>query len=571
MKTATNILYAATALAVLLLVPANVSAQVDKRVVVTRDYRPSLDRAVKLPVVPDMSDTVKMRPEIEYGITPVMYAAGLSVREYRPATVTYWEFNRPSNFYVKLGAGYPVNTVADFYGSVHDVRKGYIMAYANHHGQFGNMKNYFDESRDALQSRVRAGLSGGLYCGSRVFEGDVSYYDAIGRRYAGHKDGKDLTAEYEDVNMALRFGDDFADLSRTNFNIGLSGTYFHDKSDWLKERTGGEKNNLQQFNAAFDARAARKFGRHYAELAAGYQGYWGIKTLSQYRNNIVRAGARYGYSWDLLDFTAGADYYYDRISSRSKASHHVIPYARLTFNIVQSGALIPFIELDGSLHNNSYYSLASRQIYVEFEDKDLRNTVDYNLRFGASGRFGRNRFGYRLYADMSFVENSLYWYNYDYIWLRTCTARQNIFSVNLEFDYRPIEPLTLSLGVSGRFVTDFASVEGHSIAGGIPPVDGFVKLRYNHRKFSAGVHVRICAPTEWSSLEHTDEAGMQPPVMKSLWVPFYADAGLDVEWHVKENCSVFVEGTNLANMKIYNVAFYREQGIRFTAGVKFTF
>lgn len=564
--------YAATAMFFLTLMPSMLSAQVDKRVVVTKDYRPSLGEALKLPVAPDMSDTVKMRPEIEYGITPLMYPTDLSTHDFRPATVTYWELNRPSNFYLKLGAGYPVNTVADFYASMHDVRKGYAMAYANHHGQFGRMKNFFDDSRDALRARTRAGVAGGLYCGKHIFEGDMSYNDVIGRRYARRQNGDDLTAEYEEACIKLRFGDDFADLSRINYNIGVNGSYFHDKSDWYA-RQNESKINLQQFHAGVEARAAREFGRHYVELSAGYDFNCGIKTLSAYCENIVRAGVRYGYSWELLDLKAGADYYYDGISTRRRASHYVIPYARLKFNLVQSNALIPFIELDGSLHSNSYQALATENPYAEFENSDLSlpGTVNYDLRFGASGRFARNRFGYKLYANMSFIENSLYWYNYDYMWLRVRSARRNVFSLYLEMDYRPIEPLELSLGICGRLVTDFADFADYSLAGGLSPVEGFVKLRYNHRKFSAGVYARLCGPAEWSSLEHPDGDRMQPPVMRSLWVPFYVDAGLDFEWHVKDNCSVFVEGTNLANMKIYNVAFYREQGIRCTAGVKFMF
>ena len=564
--------YALAALAALTAVPGVVSAQIDRTVVVTKEYQPTVGEALKLPTLPEISDISVESPSIEYEITPMMYPVDLTTRDFRPATISYWELNRPSNFYIKLGAGYPVNTVADLYASMYDSRKGYAMAYANHHGQFGKMKNFFGISRDALQARTRAGVAGGLYCGRHLLEGDASYNDVMGYRYARRQSGKDLMAEYEEANIKLRFGDDFSDLSRINFNVGLSGGYFHDKSDWIMA-AGDAKNNLQQFDVAVNARAAREFGRHYAEVSAGYQGNWGIKTLSSYGENIVNAGVRYGYNWDLLELKVGADYYYDRISTRSRASHYVIPYAHLTFNIVQSNSVIPFVELDGSLRSNGYKSLASMNQYVEYMDSELSlpSTVNYDLRFGASGRVLRGRLGYKLYADMSFVENALYWYSYDYMWLRVRSERMNLFSLNLEIDYRPIESLTASLGIKGRLVTDFADFSDVSLASGVSPVEGFVKLQYSHRKFTAGVYAVMSGPVKWSSLEHPDGDRDAAAVWRRISVPFYVDAGVNFEWHIKDNCSVFIEGSNLANMKIYHFAHYREQGIRCTAGVKLTF
>ena len=45
--------------------PLTVEAQVAKQVVVTKAYVPEVSEAVKLPIEPNMVDTVKMRPEID--------------------------------------------------------------------------------------------------------------------------------------------------------------------------------------------------------------------------------------------------------------------------------------------------------------------------------------------------------------------------------------------------------------------------------------------------------------------------------------------------------------------------
>ncbi|MDE5709232.1 MAG: hypothetical protein K2I32_07305, partial [Alistipes sp.] len=115
--------------------PSGAWAQVGKQVEVTKTYVPSLESASKLPVRPDMTDTVKMYPEIDYSITPLSLETSFQTRPIRPAAVTYWEFNRPRTFYVKAGAGYPLNSVVDFYASTQNAATGYVVGYLNHEGR----------------------------------------------------------------------------------------------------------------------------------------------------------------------------------------------------------------------------------------------------------------------------------------------------------------------------------------------------------------------------------------------------------------------------------------------------
>ena len=107
-------------------------AQVTKQVEVTKTYVPEVSKAVKLPIVPDMTDTVRLRPEIDYTVTPSALATNLSTEPFRPATVTYWEFNRPRPLYLKVGAGAPLNSVLDLYASTQNPGTGYAVGYLNH-------------------------------------------------------------------------------------------------------------------------------------------------------------------------------------------------------------------------------------------------------------------------------------------------------------------------------------------------------------------------------------------------------------------------------------------------------
>ena len=64
--------------------PMMVAAQVSKHVEVTKAYIPEVPEAVKLPIEPNMVDTVKMRPEIDYSISPKMYSTSLATHSFQP-------------------------------------------------------------------------------------------------------------------------------------------------------------------------------------------------------------------------------------------------------------------------------------------------------------------------------------------------------------------------------------------------------------------------------------------------------------------------------------------------------
>ena len=83
--------------------PLGARAQVEKQVEVTKAYEPNVEPATKLRIEPRMDDTVTMRPEIDYTITPLTLQTTLDTRPIRPAQLSYWEFNTPSRFYLKAG------------------------------------------------------------------------------------------------------------------------------------------------------------------------------------------------------------------------------------------------------------------------------------------------------------------------------------------------------------------------------------------------------------------------------------------------------------------------------------
>lgn len=552
------------------------TAQVGKQVEVTKAYVPNVSDATKLAVEPDMTDTTRMRPEIDYTITPLTLRTALATRQFRPATVTYWEFNRPKPFYIKAGAGYPTNTVLDVYASTQNPSTGYLTGYLNHEGRFAQIRNDFGIKNNSTQMVNRAGFAAGKYFGRHTLEGDFSYDNRLYHRYGSHYlDAQSLSqvpalgdrVDFGEAHAALRIGDDFKDLSRLNFEVSARGDFFFDHSQ-MEEYEGARQTTLD-----VQGRLARAFGRHRIEIAAGYERLQGAKATADYLQQMIRAGVRYGVHGDVVRMDVGADYVHDGIQG-VEAQNYLLPYLHLDVNLGTQG-LRPFAELDGEVRENSYRTLSQLNPYVVPATTLDRSTVAYNIRFGVGGSLWENRFNYRLYAGFSIRENQVYWYSIRNVYGQGANeaepepvsflaerARQTVTSFNGEAEYRPLSSLLVTLGVHGYIYNDSSS-----LGNGSPVFEGNLGVKYDGRKFAFGVEGLLQSTRKWTTV-YNRWASIVTNEMQTFEAPLAVDLRLHFDWKVSAHMALFVEGRNLANARLYRYAWMPEYGAAFTVGVK---
>ena len=570
--------------------PQLAAAQVEKQVEVTKAYVPKVESASKLPVQPDMTDTARMRPEIDYTITPLSLRTTLSTRPIRPATVTYWEFNRPLPFYVKAGAGYPLNSVLDFYASSQNPSTGYVVGYVNHEGRYADIKNDFGVKNNSTRMFNRIGAAAGKYFGRHVLEGDIYYDNRMYHRYGAYGDGvsESFTPggmnDYGDANVAVRFGDNFQDLSRTNFEIALRGGMFFDHSEWPDY---GDKARQTALEAR--AKLARGFGRSNFSLEAGYELRSGQKSLEGTNQQLIHAALRYGFAGGVVRLDVGADYYHDRIESGDwipdplvESGNYVIPYARLDFNLGTPG-LKPFFEADGAVAPNDFRTLTLENPYVASSTWLDKSSVDYNFRLGLGGSLWRSRFDYRVYAGISIRDNHLYWTNVplhpEGFAAGTAfsgafvpeMARQTVTSFNGEIEFRPVSALKFDLGVHGYLYNDETDLKN-----GAPSFAGNIGVAFEGRKVSFGVKALMQGVRRWTTLNYEPEPAEGSVIVgivpgEPFEAPFGVDLRVNFDWKVSGRVTLFAEGRNLVNRRLYEYPWYPELGANFTVGVKANF
>ena len=578
-------------LTLLCAVSLSASAQVAKQVEVTKDYVPEIGTVHKMDVVPNMVDTITLRPEIDYTITPRSFASTLGTHRFKPATATYWEYQRRYPFYLKLGVGYPLNSVGDLYASAHRADVGYITGYANHYGQYSMLpytngadgKIYKDNR--SVQMNNKFGVMGGKYFGRYTLAGDVYYRMDLYHRYPLHNEEFKLRkVDSDDVCLNVSFGDSFADYSHLNFKIYASADYFRDKSEQFVEG-----NNFQQMNVTGGLVLARAITKRSAmSLDIDYNGYYGLRSLNEYNNSIVGAKLLYRYrSGGLVDLNVGAKVYYDYnpADAQKKSRWHAFPVMNLSLNIGDHGYAVPYVEVDGQLQNNSYYSLSRQNPYVAVlgegngllqADKVVPNTELYNVRFGVSGHTENSKFAYRFYANMSFMKNAIYWYNVNQIFFDVVSANRNIWSLCGALDYRPISELMITAQIKGSLYNNYAKIGETLLDGAMPDFEALVRARYNHKKFTVGLTAELCGATQWTWVQNDALFGVESPAPMSIGrftAPVSLNLSLYADWHITKSCTVYAEGNNLIGdvMPTYRWAFYREMGASFTVGVKVQF
>ena len=584
-----------TTLIALCVVSFVASAQVTKQVEVTKNFAPEIGESRKMDIAPNMVDTITLRPEIDYTVTPRSFASALGTHRFNPATVTYWEYQRKYPFYLKLGAGYPLNTVGDFYATTHRADVGYLTGYINHYGQYSKLKyyngfdgNYYKDNR-SMQMNNKFGVMGGKYFGRYTLSGDLYYRMDTYHRYPFHNQTTDDGApimEYkrrkidsDDVNLALSFGDAFADYSFLNFKVYAEANLYNDKSENF---IAGD--HYQQINVNAGATIAREITKRSAlTLDVNYDGYYGLKSLKNYDNSIVGLDLRYRYrSGKLIDLTAGAKVLYDNNPADKVKQNrwHAFPYLALSLNINDKGVFVPYVEVNGELQNNSYSSLVRRNPYMAIlggadgslsADSVVPNTELYNVRFGVSGHSASSKFAYRFYANMSFMKNAVYWYNINQIFFGVESASRNIWSLCGAVDYKPISQLLLTAQVKGSLYNGDASVED-----AMPNVEALLRARYTHKKFTVGLSAELYGPTKWTCIQ--DYSLFWPettmPVNSDVFrAPTSLNLSLYGDYRASKTCTVYAEVNNIVGdvLPTYHWAFYREMGASFTVGVKLQF
>lgn len=542
--------------------------QLDRQVDVSRDYTPDVDKAMKIAIIPDINDTVALRPDLEYSITPNPWVTGFGVAAINPVRVSPGTYNPLRPFYLKAGGGAPGQTLFDIYASTTGVGGGHIGGYANHYGQYGKIKNDIGFKARGLHSTNSVGVFGKAFIGRRIaVEGELGFDYDLWSRYGQSVDidapgtfvAEDIKSKLQSYSIPraqVTLGNDFTDLSYFNFRIG-AGTYV------LSDRSDNKETGVNAF-----IELGQRFNVHNFIFKGEFDGAFGGDDRQGEIHRIYKFGLDYSIETEKFKLGAGADFAH-KAHSGTNSKSYVLPRFKILFNITD-GSFIPYASLESSLVDNTYYNLTRVNPYINPDAGTAAVTRKYDIRGGITGSIASNLM-YNLYVGWGTHKDPVFFYT-DYsaspqtaVFGVIADKRMNVFSGGVELDGRISG--SFSTGLSGHFYN--YSMKNLGEASGLPKFDASLYLRYSCReKFNLRLAAELTGKRKFMEFASYDPAGSEPYYTKQ---DAAVDLSLEAEYFINQGFGVFLLGKNLGNSKIYRFNHYPDKGIGISAGVKLLF
>lgn len=536
-------------------------AQQSKRVEVTTIYVPEVSEATKLMVPTTISDEPVIEPEIRYSVQPETWQIELDAHKFRPATATYWDFTRAKRMFVRVGGGYPFNTMATVRYASQNTDVGYIGVGVDHVGDMMHRVGGDGVLRPMQQSFALNNsfdVRGGVYLAQRLFEACIDYDYDIYNRYAEVGEYASRLG-FHDVGLNVRYGDDFVDLTHLNFSVEAHGEFWQHKPPMITDIQHMD----MMYRAGGSVRLARMFSENVVGVDAGYD-MWAEPHSGGYRDMRFWLGGSYKRSFGIVDIEAGLKYMYDNVRNRDKASHFVMPSAKVVVDL-QRAAFAPYAELSTTVEQNSMMSLYRENPYTYnelfYHTSPLPNTRSYNLSVGFSGTALANRFAYRAYVGGNFMRDQLFWYLYDTGLFGFTTAANNRLFFGVEAEIQPVGGLIIDLGFHAH-----ANNTRSAYCSSDPRMTADLRAEYTLKRWKFYAGAELIGRRRWSSAK--DAAGK---VTIAFDEPVKVDLRAGVSFRVSHLIEVYADGFNLLNSKIFDWAYYYRMGAGFNAGVKLNF
>ncbi len=549
-----------------------VSAQesFSRRIDISKDYSVDVRSAQKLAVPVSRIDTVVERPSLSYSIVPTAWESNFTPRKIAPARISIADWTRRTPFYLRLGGGFPLQSMADLYWTPVRNRNTTVGLYLNHQGVESTLANDNGRRVSALQLRSRAGAYVSRTLTSLTnYSASVEYSNGIYDLYGGIYDTSvpSLQPKISRVyNNFYRFGGNlngrFSASSRLAYTADVTAGYAtHD----LTESTFGHA-------------AVGRYGVRFAlyDIALADRRFW-IPHSVEVENTGIFPAASYDeptqitamvaprWSWRsvrYMNVTLSAGYYYDsRWSKNNFVADADASYGRYA-------AFVPYVSIG---RRPVRISADDAWAEVPFSMTFCRSSMVNSVKGGFKGRIGK--FGYDIVGGGEHYEQYIYysaWYGFTglfpmgqklVIWYASLGATTEIlpaFDASLRFRLNMPQymvPVNAPMHVQ------------HAV--GIPAFNAEASIGWrpaSNLAFRAEGIVR--GATDYTLIEGDPFVTPSSSVVRR---PTTVNIRFTSEYSAAPNVKVYLTGDNLLDQRLYDYYSYPLLGINFNCGVKIAF
>lgn len=525
-------------------------AEIQREVRVVKPYSPTLSDAEKINLLPDMSDTLNVRPDFSYKIIPKWFETQFQPENIKAARMVGLPIEKLYKTLLTLGAGNYNTPLAEVNINQLRSRNSAMGLYLRHHSSSGKMikadrvyKGFSDNQADFYSK---------WFLNQSVIEADAStMYQSL--HYYGYNTAIDTVLDRKEIRQGIFM----ADAAARYYSVYTDSSRLKHKSGIKYQFTGDRFDNTEHsFHINTDL--GKKFGAQYVGLALSVDHYKVSRSIDSLSNTIYRLNpfiSKKGNEWLLLaGFKAAADV------RGNDPEFKLYPKGLFEFNIVR-GVLRPYLSVDGYRQENNYRKILNENPFVIPGQKTKNTNYGIIADAGLKGRYSTD-LSFNLSASFSMIKNMNFFVN------DTLTILSNQFAIDYddvilttwsgEIIWKGSEKLELLLkGKYHKYQLSHFEYAWHK-----PDLELWLGLSYDLRD-------KILLD---ANLFYTGErfAPSRDPFDDPVKLKAFLDANLKIEYRYTSLLSFFLKFNNFTASKYQIWHQYPAQRFQFMAGFSYT-
>lgn len=346
------------------------SGKLNQEVEVVKAYKPSVSNAEKINLLPEISDTTKFRPDMNYRINSHPVTSGFQSTQVKAYNQFQREINIPGFGKISGGIGNYLSPFLDVYVSNPNATNGTLGVELNHHSSQGTINLKGGGHNEAPFSYNRAVIFGSYVANGATISSELLYQRDMNRFYGYPIAIPDNIMEnafvkYFNQDQLNQLG--YFDLavksnatasSALKFNTGINLGYFNTSTNQVEKaiRVKGD----------FDY----NFGTFSGLLKAGFENFsteevttlTDLPVFSTYQSSWLTIAPSVRYANEYLSLEGGIKTY-SVFENAGETTFKIYPKATFEF-FVSDKKLTLYAGIDGFLDNNNYSKIAAENRWI---------------------------------------------------------------------------------------------------------------------------------------------------------------------------------------------------------------
>ncbi|MDR0713279.1 MAG: hypothetical protein LBF89_03340 [Bacteroidales bacterium] len=543
----------------------------NKELILVRPYEPSVTNAQKINILPDLRDTVRIKPTFKYSIRSKRIDTHPDVTPIAAAKLQPLPQSKLYHSYVKLGIGTKFHPLAE--ASINTLRNDKLAAGAllKLDGMFDNVKLDNDQTVYAGASDAKAKLFVQKFYRSSYLYGDAALTGKTVHNYGYNTDvynrqaGRDTLMAKDDIRKHYTFADASVGIhsshfltNRLNYNVQATYEYAGNKTD-----SHGDIVPIQP--------VIRKYKENNVGLKAQLDNnmFGGNIDLRYYAGNAAFDSLRNTFAmgvnpWFILDNDSIRLEVGMRVALYKEndglLQYKVYPKVEFQFTLFKD-VFIPFLGIDGALKTNTFRELIEENPFITPGLSVPLTNTKLNIYGGLKGSI-TSKLSYYLKASYTTSDNEHFFVN-DTVWSKAQNHFTAViddlstFSIGAEIYYNPNERLELRLKAKyNRYETLAEKFAWH-----LPEWETEFSAKYQYRKFLFFLDMLGIGKRYAKSFD---------PNIEYYTLKHALDFNFGVEFQYIKQLSFFLKLNNFTETNYYRWNFYPSQRFNLLGGITFS-